>query len=1130
MTKRLYAGLLLSAAVVLMTAASALAERPGAREWTARGKQGLAQLRDLPLFFRSSAGTSWVRVHNAGQSPCSPVDTADSPNGQTIEHVWCFEGPGGDPSWPSNPQGDDFTHWSKFAPPVTPLTKWHMSRMNPNASNWNAWAGCDSLVGVAGFSNNDASCTDVPFWLKQKGYGDNWNFALELRADGVDDNQAGDTTIKFDLRYDTECNYDYLYLEASTNNGTTWALLSSGGTPAVFNSISGNPSGDGSPGNGGRDCGDDFFGNSDQFNPGGGNQNWNGFNHSQWIPNVTFVIPQSPAGTGVRVRWRAFSDGAWSDQDGRGDTDGLAAIDNIVLTVDDDGTPDGTASETFEANNGVSLNNRAVASETLPGAVTFVAGGILGQTWDSWHLEFDPKYSNKGNTCTFSDDWMWAAKPSDGQITPMDGGFDFFLVSPKVNCDGWTGGVCEYAEYLCFIQDVQDYANQVVRLYDTVNGWSPWNDYDGFVTFAGCEFWNLNTNDDITPYLGTSIDSLQVAWELLEFDKPGDFTWGKHGSVQMLIDNVSFGSFDGQSTVFTARVIDIFADTFSLSDPAHTPFLQNPEQGNWSGLSAVPPGTRDFANADSLNVQINDFNGFTANNVDLFWRHDNGGSGSFGPFNKIDMSYAVPDPLSPTDEGTYRAIIGADNGGTEDVNPPANNRLIWKAATTVQYYVKVVDLGMNAAVWPNTADDAEPVYFEYSVLPFGKVTPGGQKILLVDDVAGRTAVDFENSGEYNPTGGAGLGDFPDPVFEVPENLIERALVLLFGGSEASPNWDKYDVQGAGSSVQCEPNGTSNTQLGIGGYMSFLGAPNYDVMIWPQLDLDAYSFADTTRLELKTYLDRNGNLFACGNEIAYFLGGAGGNADSAIGFLGDYFGTQFTNANDDFTVDRTLNVTGRAGTSLAGVELGVFGECPRRWSFDKLALSAPAIGSQNSILADYTDGDALDNGRASIVKNVRRGIDGTFGTADDGVAVLMGFDLSALLSDASRACIMGKILTSDMGITIQAQNLPACVKNGVDAPVVNARYGFQLANPSPNPFTKSTSIQFSIASKQRVTVEVFNILGQKVRTLVDENLDANTYTRDWDGRSDAGERVSNGIYFYKMVAGDFSDTKKAVLLK
>lgn len=1089
---------------------------------------------NLPLFFRSSAGTTWVLAHNSATT-CAPADTANSPNGQTTRHVWCFEGANGDSTWPAVPAGQNtgskketFDHWSNYAPPIPPLSKWHMSQANPGASTgtWNAWCGCDSLVGVPGFSNNDTACTDNGFWINRKGYGDDWNFALELIAGGVPN--ATGSTVKFDVRYDTECNYDYLYVEYSTNNGTTWSFLRDtypNGTPAVFNAVSG--IGDLTHGGTGRACGSDYFGSSDQFNPGGGNVNWNGDSHSVWKTNVTFNVPSGGA-AGVRVRWRAFSDGAWSDQDGRGDTDGLAAVDNVVLTVAS--SPGTSASDNFETGTGSALNGRIPPTETLPGSVTWAAGGILGNTYDGWHLEFDPKYKNKGNTCNFSNDWMWAAKPATTAIPTTANGFDFFLVSPVINCNNWLGGVVEYANYLCMEDATDDYANQLGRFYDATNGWSPWNDFDGFITFGGCEFWNMNSTDDLSQYMGATVDSLQVGWECLDVDLPtGDFEWGKHGAVQYLIDNVSFGSFDGTATVFNFRAIDIFTDTFSRSDPAHTAFLQNAEQGDWSGLTAAPGGNRDFANADSMTIEVNDFNGVTAANVVLHWRHDNGGSGTFGAFNAKTMSFAVANPQSPTDEGTYRVIIGADNGGVEDVNPPANNRQIWKSGTTVQYYIKVVDNAANSTVLPNTADDTTPVYNEFSVLPFGKLTPAGQKILLVDDVGGRGALDFENSAGFNAIGGAGFGDFVDPAIDTVENLLEGALALLFGGSETDPKYDKYDVIGAGSSVQCEPRGAGNTGLGLGGFLTDFGAPTYDVLVWPQLDLDAYSFADTTRIDLKTYLNNNGNLFACGNEIAFHHGTGGNNADSTIGFLNDYFGTTFALSTDDETLDRVLNVTGNAGTSLANVELGVYGECPLRWSFDRLTqTTAPAIGSQVSTLATYTDGNASDNGRAAIIKNIRAGVNGTFGNADDGVAVLCGFDISALLSDASRACIMGRVFATDMGITVL--NTPSCVKNGVDAPVVNARYGFQLANATPNPFTKSTAIRFSIASKEHVSVEVYNILGQKVRTLVNESMEANSYVREWDGRSDSGERVSNGIYFYKMVAGEFSDTKKAVLLK
>jgi hypothetical protein len=459
--------------------------------------------------------------------------------------------------------------------------------------------------------------------------------------------------------------------------------------------------------------------------------------------------------------------------------------------------------------------------------------------------------------------------------------------------------------------------------------------------------------------------------------------------------------------------------------------------------------------------------------------------------------------------------------------------LIWKTATTVEYYMKVVDNAAQTAVFPNTADDATPIYFDFSILPFGKTTSAGQKILLIDDFT-RNMLDFQNSGDFDASGGTGFGDFLDPEFDQPEDMVERALALLFGGSETAPKWDKYDVQGAGSSVQCEPRGVSNSALGLGGYMTDVANPAYNVLVWLQGSFDGYSLADTTRIELKTFLDRNGNLFLCGDDQAYHLGSGGNNADSAIGFLGDYLGTAFTASTDDETLDRVLNMTGNGGTELANVELGLYGECPIRRAFDRLILGVPATGSQNSVLATYTDGNAADNGRPCIIKNIRRGLDATFGTADDGVAVLSGFDISALLSDASRACVLGKIMGqpagggNGMGIVLATP--PACVKNGVDAPVVEARYGFQLAQATPNPFTKTTTIRFSIASKAQVSVEVYNILGQKVRTLVDETLEANAYTREWDGRSDSGEKVSNGIYFYKMVAGDFSDTKKAVLLK
>jgi hypothetical protein len=1095
MMKRFGAGILLCAAVVMVLSVVAYAERPGGREWRPKGNNPMVDA-SLPLIFRSAGDTTWVRVYNPGTSACDPADTVGSPTGQTIEHVWCFEGAGGDSTWPAaapNPPSETWRHWSKFNPPLPQGSKWHISTRHPGTATgtYTAWAGCDSL-------GTNPACTDVSFWIFQEGYGDDWNYSLVLDCSGIDATSGG--TLTFDVRYDCECNYDYLYLEYY--DGSEWDFVEdSGGTPAVFNAVSGNFT---SNPNTGRDCGDDYFGTSDQRDLGAGTEAYYG--NSIWLTGVSFPIPAQSGG--IQLRWRAFSDGAWSDADGRGDTDGIGAIDNVTAVFAVGPT---TVTDDFESGdfNGITTTGPGTAASWNP-------GGLEGNTYDGWHLQFDPKYKNKGNTCTFSDDWMWAAKPASSAIP--ESGFSFYLASPVIPCNGWTGGIVEYSGYMCFLDVIDDYSNQECRYYDSgTGGWSLWNDFDGFITFAGCEFWNFNDNDDLTPYLGPTVDSIQVAWSVLDVDKPGDFAWGMHGSAQYLIDNVSFGEFDGEATVFTARVIDIYADTFSKSDPAHTPFLQNAEQGDWIGSG----GGRRFANSDSLTVEIADYNGFVESNVDLWWRHDDGGTGTFGSWWSVQMDRSIPDPLSPSDEGTYRAIIGKDDGGVEDAEGTAGNGLIWKAGTTVEYYVKVIDNQMNEATWPvDAADPQDAAYFEFSVLPFGKTTDAGDKILLVDDYT-RNALDFENSTGFNPVGGAGYGSFDDPAYEQPEDLVEWALAVIYGGDEDNPKWDKYDVQGGGSSVQCEPNGDPS-QSDVGAYMNPDNTPYYDAMIWLQGTFADYSFADTTRIQLKTYLDEGGHLLAFGDDIAFHLGSGGNNADSTIGFLTDYFGTSFPNSADDATDNRVLNATGQAGTSMDGITLGLYGECPLRRAFDRLTLAATTPYNTNSVLMTYTASTANDNGRPCMIKNVR--------TVNGGTAVLAAWGVSALISNESRVCVLYQILNDEFGISAPAPAGLVC-KNGVDAPVIaNTGFGFSLADAAPNPFRSSTSIEFSVANRTRVSIEVYNILGQKVRTVADEVFEAGSYNRMWDGRSDAGTQVSSGIYFYKMVAGDFSATKKTVLLK
>jgi hypothetical protein len=90
--------------------------------------------------------------------------------------------------------------------------------------------------------------------------------------------------------------------------------------------------------------------------------------------------------------------------------------------------------------------------------------------------------------------------------------------------------------------------------------------------------------------------------------------------------------------------------------------------------------------------------------------------------------------------------------------------------------------------------------------------------------------------------------------------------------------------------------------------------------------------------------------------------------------------------------------------------------------------------------------------------------------------------------------------------------------------------FELTQNRPNPFNPSTTIEYSLPERSQVTIEVFNVLGQRVRTLVNETKPAGIYRIEWDGVDDAGKSVSTGVYLYRLQAGDVVHTKKMLLIK
>jgi hypothetical protein len=90
--------------------------------------------------------------------------------------------------------------------------------------------------------------------------------------------------------------------------------------------------------------------------------------------------------------------------------------------------------------------------------------------------------------------------------------------------------------------------------------------------------------------------------------------------------------------------------------------------------------------------------------------------------------------------------------------------------------------------------------------------------------------------------------------------------------------------------------------------------------------------------------------------------------------------------------------------------------------------------------------------------------------------------------------------------------------------------FTLEQNIPNPFNPRTTIRFSIPAPAHVDLTVYDVAGRRVTTLVDRDMGAGRAAVEWNGRDTRGRRVASGVYFYRLVAGSKSETKKMVMLK
>jgi hypothetical protein len=1027
-----------------------------------------------PFVILQQGDTTWIQPHLV-DSAC-PGDTllghgGEALGGPTGKETWCF----------------DHVDVRSF-PSQTGVNFWHVDSYlgAPGGKAYNGnyalWCGSDSLW-------VDGNPVECGIWSpgKYPGYGNQWNCVAQLDLTGY--TVANGCTLYFDPRYDTECKYDYFYCEVF--DGSEWVEV------ALFNASSDNP---------GSECGQptggnpDFWGNTDAHQP--FNADWQTRGGSTPAYGAAIDTLLGSVVADPVIRWRFTSDGAWSDADGRGNTDGACFIDNIEVHTDV-----AVYTEDFEGGPG-----------SLGPEWTFPGPDGVCQCWHQIH-DPDPPYEGgdggERTTCTLDSSVVWRGKPDGGYPggAPWRNGWFYRLLSPAVPIEN-TGCVVQYDQFMCCLEITCDYTNTQVRFFShEYDKWCPWNNIDGYITYGGCFFWNFDREENVTKFYGDDADSMQFCWDLMDVSSPTDFCRGKHKQTDNIVDNVSIGFFDGNASLFTARVIDLLQDSFHDSLPGYNSGFDPYDLDTLSWYSG-PPYTHVIRKDDQLYLDVSDKDHLAE--VRLYGSIDEGATWSW-----ITMNQNSPfDPLDPA--------LGGEYNGT--LYPPDFGLGRWAVGTEIWYYVRAEDNLSNLEYFPASANPGHPdndgtreAYFTWSIMPMFPPTYTGIKIMLVDGY-GRNNYDYAAC--------MAADDNVKPL----EDIYEETL------RDAGYCYDKYDISGAGSNIHVHP----------------LQYTDYDCVVWfcgPYFS--NYLFDKEAQEAIRDYLAVGGKVVLCGDRIAYnmadpTLGGVG--EDSLYGeFLDGIMGATYYNqgemegafekpylylkaANtvDVFSTPVTINPT-FLDTVL------VYRECPylKDMSYVVTNASPPAGYTAQPLLYvlnpdpefDPADGAIYverpaEGGQCVFVNYDFCAIVNHYRTECDGVTVPSGLQTFLPGAYYGRVELMRTILEELLGLPSQGSG------QGGTSYVTPKKtvYRWALGQNSPNPCAVSTQIRFEVAKASKVSIKVYNAMGQLVTTLADGRMDPGPHDLNWDGRNTSGERVSSGVYFYKMHADQFQATKKMLVLR
>jgi hypothetical protein len=942
-------------------------------------------------------------------------------------------------------------------------------------------------------------------WATLPGYGVNWDQSLESTVTGA--------SVTYTMSWDSEPGYDFTYLEWWDTANSAWVS-----DPSVN-------------------------GNAGYYDGAGG---------------PLTETKASPYGA-TRVRFHVTSDGAWCDEDGLWDTvQGAVTIDDIVFGGSTENW-EGEACGAFQ-----SADGKWVA--TVPPGFGLYAKLVSASTV----LQEDPCFRVLSTVWAFFDDpavtnYACGGWPLQGAMPygPDENGL-YMLNEIWSPFFGITGSGTEFILSVLTYRDnpldnLQFYGWHV-RTLDAAAGNCPtsWDDYN-FIYYGGTSGpdW-IRSTFQVGAFVPGGADEMQVALYAYDYCGVwcGIYGTGSCHSHAPLFDQVRVVRVASFGPQYTWRDIDMWQDNF-------------PELGGISSTSyarcdmaqdILPSLKKNLVPGDSLKITVTDPAGLAADNTggrtdtkavyvfvkvtDRFGNPIAGKNGlaiqspdvkRYPADTNPSLRYPLIPGLAPAGWDAYRLDLAktASGGKVADTycgdlmdlaagpdGPPyhaltenvAANTGIFAPGDVIRYFFGAKNTTGGWSYYHRTFDgqgtgrrtdaiaEAMESPMEWSVLPDKGREPGDLgDFLFVDDAddrGGPAQLYFDMAFRY-----MGLADKVDR-FDVlgPSSVVGNSLAGRVKNIQTQVIGDPTEIYGI---VLWNASDLSRGIMGDG------GTPNGGSSAEKS---DDYALAYTF---LNTHPGDPGWAMWCDDAVQDW--------NTLVGLSAVNVKSIFMNhtlgAGDQKTVSGVVSPRifpaspVPPATYLQPTEsFYVYGGCAVINDFDVPGQSglsrvshryADAAAGQTAALSQITPNGASSNARfylAGFAYNFIRDDD------TDGVPDYVNH--------------LHEILTWFQNVIGEP--------TGID-PVAFAN---TLDDNYPNPFNPTTTIKYSIASAGRVSLKVYNAAGQLVRTLVDEEQapTAEGFSVTWDGASNTGEKVASGVYFYRLTANEFSQTKKMVLLK